>query len=1009
MAISDSQKVDLLFKKVGYGVSKTDTSAYKGPTGEANASPLVSPGGTIYQQDYAIPSGTILPTSNSSVVTVYRDSLTSTVQCAKLPTTSANVSWTTGLTDWIPVQYGTGYQVKLYAGPSGSSTPQNFISLPAGGSGNNDDWNFDYQAGVVNFADTNVPTAANQNGNVVYVVGARYTGIKGITTFANLQIGNISINGNTITGNTGVTFGGNITTNTVYGNIIGTSGTFSSNLTASNITGNLFGPTIDTINANILATNNTIATLQANVGAFELYANANIGTLYLGNISTNANLGAFELYANANIGTLYLGNISTNANLGAFQLYSNANAAVQSLSITSLATGANANTAAYLTTYTGNISAGNLFGNLYADTITSIHGNLSLATIGNGITVLNSTTALLLPKGNTVQRPVTSISGEIRFNTDTLVIEWFNGTTWSSLSNAIGYQQFNGDGTTKDFLLEYPGDQNSLLVNINGTMQFPGYAYTVNAGYITFAEAPLSTDHVDIRFIAVPLVSVLGGNIGGNSNISISTYTPPQALGIGDSPTFQNVTVTANVVAGNVYATAFYYANGTPFIGGGGTSSNYSNVNVAAYLSGNVTTGNVFSSGYYYANGMPFVGGTTYNSSNVRSYLSSFDGNIIPSANVTYSLGNSTHWWTEIWVDSNTIYVGGKPLSFNPSSNVVTYNNTVLGGLKYTEATVAPANPRVGDQWYDTDTDVLYEYLDTGIVNAWVDITGPVGVAGPGGLQGPQGSPGVDGNDGTSVIILGSAPTFEQLPTWGNLTYGEGFIVQSTGNLAVYDGSMFHDVGTIKGPKGDTGDIGIGVSTAVVIDGNLLVTLSNTYVINTGNVTGPQGLQGPAGTSATNYLNFGNLVANANLNMVTGTLSFTGYNGVVVGVTSNTANIGLAGNVTLTSVTSKFAEPVITGNIPSSYTPDWNTGSIHNYTAIQNFTLNAPINMPVGGAMTIVVTQDTNGSRSMTPNVYYKFASNIRTLSTGANSVDMMNFVRTGANTYLTVLTKGYA
>ena len=641
--------------------------------------------------------------------------------------------------------------------------------------------------------------------------------------------------------------------------------------------------------------------------------------------------------------------------------------------------------AVYLPYYTGNISAGNLFGNLYADTITSIHGNLSLATIGNGITVLNSTTALLLPKGNTVQRPVTSISGEIRFNTDTLVIEWFNGTTWSSLSNAIGYQQFNGDGTTKDFLLEYPGDQNSLLVNINGTMQFPGYAYTVNAGYITFAEALLSTDHVDIRFIAVPLVSVLGGNIGGNSNISISTYTPPQALGIGDSPTFQNVTVTANVVAGNVYATAFYYANGTPFIGGGGTSSNYSNVNVAAYLSGNVTTGNVFSSGYYYANGMPFVGGTTYNSSNVRSYLSSFDGNIIPSANVTYSLGNSTHWWTEIWVDSNTIYVGGKPLSFNPTSNVVTYNNTVLGGLKYTESTVAPANPRVGDQWYDTDTDVLYEYLDTGAVNAWIDITGPVGVAGPEGLQGNQGP---SGNDGTSVIILGSAPTFEELPTWGNLTHGEGFIVQSTGNLAVYDGSAFQDVGQIKGPKGDTGNTG---------------------------ATGPQGEQGIQGisgingTDATNYLKFGNITANANLNMVTGTLSFAGYNGVVIGIESTTANIGLAGNVVLTSVTSKFAEPVITGNIPSNYTPDWNLGSIHNYTAIQNFTLNAPINMPIGAAMTIVVTQDSNGSRSMTPNVYYKFASNIRTLSTGANSVDMMNFVRTGANTYLTVLTKGYA
>ena len=196
MAISDSQKVDLLFKKVGYGIAKTDTSTNKSPANEANASPMVSPGTTIYQQDYAISNVTTLPTSNSSVVTVYRDSLTSTVQCTKLPTTSANVSWSTGLTDWIPVQYGTGYQVKLYAGPAGSSTPQNYTNLPADGSGNNDSWYFDYQSGIVNFADTNVPTAASSGGNVVYAVGARYTGLKGITSFANLSVQTLSVSGN---------------------------------------------------------------------------------------------------------------------------------------------------------------------------------------------------------------------------------------------------------------------------------------------------------------------------------------------------------------------------------------------------------------------------------------------------------------------------------------------------------------------------------------------------------------------------------------------------------------------------------------------------------------------------------------------------------------------------------------------------------------------------------------------------------------------------------------------
>ena len=280
MAITDSQKVDLLFKKVGYGVAKTDISTNKSPANEGNASPTVSPGSTIYQQDYAISNVTTLPSSNSSVVTIYRDSLTSTVQCTKLPTTSANVSWTTGLTDWVPVQYGTGYQVKLYAGPAGSSTPQNFINLPADGSGNADSWYFDYQSGIVNFADTNVPTAANQGGNVVYVVGARYTGVKGITTFANLSVsGNITTSNITVSGliygNLAGNLSGNITGN-LSGNVVGNVTTSSqpyitslgtlTNLTVAGntVTGNAI--TTGSFYGNIVA--DTISPYQTNVIVF---------------------------------------------------------------------------------------------------------------------------------------------------------------------------------------------------------------------------------------------------------------------------------------------------------------------------------------------------------------------------------------------------------------------------------------------------------------------------------------------------------------------------------------------------------------------------------------------------------------------------------------------------------------------------------------------------------------------------------------------------------------------
>lgn len=258
MAISDSQKVDLLFKKVGYGIAKTDTSTNKSPANEANASPMVSPGTTIYQQDYAISNVTTLPTSNSSVITVYRDSLTSTVQCTKLPTTSANVSWSTGLTDWIPVQYGTGYQVKLYAGPAGSSTPQNYTNLPADGSGNNDSWYFDYQSGIVNFADTNVPTAASSGGNVVYAVGARYTGLKGITSFANLSVQTLSVSGN-------------ITAN-VIGNVTG-------NIFADSISPYTLTSTMFTGTAGIVLPTGTTGNRPAGSTAGQLRFNTDLSTI----------------------------------------------------------------------------------------------------------------------------------------------------------------------------------------------------------------------------------------------------------------------------------------------------------------------------------------------------------------------------------------------------------------------------------------------------------------------------------------------------------------------------------------------------------------------------------------------------------------------------------------------------------------------------------------------------------------------------------------------------------
>lgn len=68
-----------------------------------------------------------------------------------------------------------------------------------------------------------------------------------------------------------------------------------------------------------------------------------------------------------------------------------------------------------------------------------------------------------------------------------------------------------------------------------------------------------------------------------------------------------------------------------------------------------------------------------------------------------------------------------------------------------------------------------------------------------------QGSKGENGADGTSVKIKGSLDNASQLPASGN-EEGDGYLID--GNLYVWDGSKWKNVGTIKGDKGDPGSPG---------------------------------------------------------------------------------------------------------------------------------------------------------------------------------------------------------
>ena len=180
MAISDSQKVDLLWKKVGFGKVKTDTNANKKAPNEAIASDFIIKANQIWNQASSIPS--TQPSSSAGVVVVYSDANSNTVKTTEDATASDNRTWKAGTTNWIPPSFGATYQLKVYAAGASEGSPQtNGTQLFETGSGNDDQWYFDYQSGVLHFIGTNLPTAIGTGtSNVIYIVGARYNGSLGV-------------------------------------------------------------------------------------------------------------------------------------------------------------------------------------------------------------------------------------------------------------------------------------------------------------------------------------------------------------------------------------------------------------------------------------------------------------------------------------------------------------------------------------------------------------------------------------------------------------------------------------------------------------------------------------------------------------------------------------------------------------------------------------------------------------------------------------------------------------
>ena len=142
-----------------------------------------------------------------------------------------------------------------------------------------------------------------------------------------------------------------------------------------------------------------------------------------------------------------------------------------------------------------------------------------------------------------------------------------------------------------------------------------------------------------------------------------------------------SISTSGNITSGNITISGLVTATGNvtgDYILGNGALLTGVITSVANINSGNSNV-TVVSSGGNVTMG---VAGTS-NTAVFAQTSTTFAGNVLPSANITYNLGSATQRWNDIWLANSTIYLGSAQISANATALTLTNpggGTTVLSG-----------------------------------------------------------------------------------------------------------------------------------------------------------------------------------------------------------------------------------------------------------------------------------------------------------------------------------------
>ena len=364
------------------------------------------------------------------------------------------------------------------------------------------------------------------------------------------------------------------------------------------------------------------------------------------------------------------------------------------------------------------------------------------------------------------------------------------------------------------------------------------------------------------------IVMVTEGSVYHDTQWKLITDDP---IIIGSTTLTFTQNYSANSISGGT-SNVTVYSNANVTISSAGTANVLSVSNTGAYVTGVASaTGNI-TGDYFLGNGsqltgvtatsigvlpsLSVTGNTISGNISVLGQLSTslVGSNLVPTANITYSLGNATNRWKDLWLSNSTLYIGNVVLSATNTSLTVNGTEVLTGNAG---AAFSTAGNITGGN-----------LLTTGLISATGNVTGSYIIGNGSQLTGlPASYSNADVN--SHLAAFGS----NTISTTGNITadyfIGNGLALTSitganiTGTVAnaTYATSSGSAATATNASHATVSD-----SANSVTGGNIVGSVAQANYANTANSVSGSNVSGTVALAAqSNYANIANSITGSNV------------------------------------------------------------------------------------------------------------------------------------------------